>query len=63
LSGDLFEQVKAAQKLYYLAVKYQNRVPYSIITFTKKICNEYTKTAKRMNLSLTPEELAKYTLK
>jgi hypothetical protein len=57
VSGDIFEQVKMAQRLYYLALKHEEKIPEGVIKFAKNVCNEYTKMAKEMKLSLSQEEL------
>jgi len=40
------EKIEMAYKLYYLANKFQDKVPKPILEFSKKICNEYIKVAK-----------------
>ncbi|MCX7903476.1 MAG: hypothetical protein N2486_03085 [Caloramator sp.] len=40
------EKIEMAYKLYYLATKFQDKVPKAILQFSKKICNEYIKVAK-----------------
>lgn len=52
-----------AQRFYYLAVKFENRLPKSTVNFAKEVCDAYTKMAKKMELSLNSEELLDEILK
>ena len=52
-----------AQRFYYLAVKFEDRLPKSTVKFAKKTCDAYTKMAKDINIELTSIELSKEILK
>lgn len=63
MSGGIIEQVSKAQRFYYLATKYQDKIPVSVGEFAKKICNDYTKMAKDKKIVLNNNELFKLILK
>jgi hypothetical protein len=43
--------------MYYLSLKFEGRIPKSLVTFSQNILNEYTRIAKEMDLRLSPEDL------
>lgn len=49
--------VYRAQRLYYLCLKYEDRVPECIREFSKNILNVYTCRAKEADLKLSKGEL------
>ncbi|MCX7884781.1 MAG: hypothetical protein N2448_07120 [Caloramator sp.] len=63
MNSEIYRQVKMAQRFYYLAVKFENRLPKGTVDFAKKICDVYTKMAKKMELSLNSKELLDEILK
>lgn len=63
MNSEIYNEVKMAQRFYYLAVKYESRVPKSVVKFAKKVCNVYTKKAKDINFQLSDEELLNEILK
>lgn len=63
MNSDLLREVRMAQRLYYLSTKYENRLPKTVVEFSKDVCNKYTKKAKEMELSLNSSELIDYILK
>lgn len=63
MHSESVEEIKMAQRLYYLAIKYEKRVPKGIIIFSRNICDGYTKKAKKMNIKLSCQELIEAILK
>jgi hypothetical protein len=63
LSGVPIKEVKMAQRFYYLATKFEDRIPAAVVGFAKEVCNRYTKMAKAMNLKLNDQELIDSILK
>ena len=59
MKSDLLEKTKKSQRLYFLALKFEDRIPKSVIEYAKKTCNDYTKMAKEMNLSMSNEDIGK----
>jgi hypothetical protein len=57
LGGKSLEEVEMAYKLYFYAVKFENRIPQSIFTFSKQICNKYAKLAKEAEMKLDNSDL------
>lgn len=53
----LKEDLYRAQRMYYLCLKFEHRVPEYFLEFSKNILNIYTRRAKEAELTLTPEEL------
>lgn len=56
-------EIKMAQRLYYLAIKYEAKVSKGVVIFARNICDRYTKEAKKMNVKLNSEELMETILK
>lgn len=63
MHSESVEEIKMAQRLYYLAIKYEKRVPKGTVIFARNICDRYTKTAKEMNIKLNYKELIDAILK
>jgi hypothetical protein len=53
----LKDDVFRAQRMYYLSLKLEGRIPGPLVIFSKGILNEYTRIAKEMDLKLSPEDL------
>lgn len=54
---EIINEVKMAQRFYYLAVKFENRLPAGAYKMAEETCNKYIKIAKEMNLFLDNEGL------
>lgn len=63
MDSGILKEVKMAQRLYYLATKYETRLPKTVVEFSKDVCNSYTKMAKEMEIRLSSDELVDYILK
>lgn len=63
MDSELLEKVKKSQRLYFLALKFEDRLPKVVVEYAKKTCNDYTKMAKEMKLSMSNEETGKNILK
>ncbi|TDT61077.1 hypothetical protein [Fonticella tunisiensis] len=63
MKRETLEMVKKSQRLYFLALKFENRLPKAVVEYSKKICNDYTKIAKEMNLCCDVEGLIDKILK
>lgn len=63
MRSEPISNVKMAQRLYYLAIKYEAKVSKGVVIFARNICDRYTKEAKKMNAKLNNEELMKIILK
>lgn len=57
MQSEIIEKVKMAQRFYYLALKFEDRLPKGAVGFAKEVCNIYTKMAKERYVSLSNEEL------
>ncbi|KRQ87233.1 hypothetical protein ABG79_01036 [Caloramator mitchellensis] len=51
MSEQLLEEIEKAKRLYYLAIKYENKTPKVLVEFSKKIINDYIKKAKEMGIT------------
>lgn len=60
---EIIDKVKMAERFYYLAVKFENKLPAGAVKMAKETCNKYIKIAKEMNLYLDKEELIDIILK
>lgn len=53
----LKEEVFKAQRMYYLSLKLDKRVPKALRKFSMGVLDKYTRIAKEMDLKLTSKEL------
>ncbi|EYE87807.1 hypothetical protein Q428_11340 [Fervidicella metallireducens AeB] len=63
MDNELLDKVKMAQRLYYLAVKNEKKIPQNFLLFAKETYNNYIKAAKEKDLRLSEEELIRLILK
>lgn len=63
MHSEAITEIKMAQRFYYLAIKFEDKVTKDVVIFAKETCDKYTKMAKSMNIKLKGEELIRTILK
>ena len=51
MCDQLLEEIEMAKRLYYLAIKYEDKTPKVLVEFSKKVVNDYIKKAKDMGIT------------
>lgn len=51
MGEQLLEEIEMAKRLYYLAVKHEDKIPKVLVSYSKEIINNYIKKAKAMGIT------------